>query len=72
MTTPSGAFTDKNVQELKDALPLIETYGRWLTNRDKVEALLHRLECAEAVIKAWDEFGNVRKAEKAWKRAKGE
>ena len=44
------SFTDENLKHLKDAIPLMETYGRWLTNGEKVQALIARLEASENLI----------------------
>lgn len=44
-------FTDDDLKRLKDDLPLIGTFERWLTTRGKVEALISRLEAGERIIK---------------------
>lgn len=65
-------FTDEDLKKLRELVPLIDTYGRWLTNGDKVNALLHRLECAEKVIEACGQDLNVSKPYEAWLKSKGQ
>lgn len=47
-------FSDEELKRVKEELPLVDTFGRWLTNGDKLRALLSRLEAGEKAIRTMD------------------
>lgn len=79
MTTPSGAFTDSMLKEIKDGMSTLRMtmdVTEYSMNAEWLEALLRRLDCAEEYIAALELFGQeaVQKGEsyKAYLRSKGE
>lgn len=67
-------FTDDDLKRLKKLIPMIDIYGRWLTNGEEVTALLTRLEAAEALLvylNIQNDYPEIRRLLKAWRKVCG-